>query len=188
MAQTVSNVSAGKPAVGGAAYFAPLNTTLPNDATTALSGFTGLGYISEDGLVNSNSPETEQVKAWGGDIVLTPLTQKQDTFKFTLIEVLNTDVLKFVYGDANVSGSLAAGISVTANAKDLGGHVMVFDMIMRGGVLQRIVLPNAEISEIGDVEYTDSGAVGYEVTVNALPDSSGNTHYTYIKKPASATT
>ena len=187
MAQTVSNVTAGKPAVGGAAYYAPINTSLPTDATTTLSGFTGLGYISEDGLVNSNSPETEQIKAWGGDIVLTPLTEKQDTFKFTLIEALNADVLKFVYGSENVSGALNTGIAVNANTKDIGAHAMVFDMIMRDGVLQRICIPHAEISEIGDISYTDNGATGYEVTITCMPDTNGNTHYTYIKKPAAST-
>ena len=150
MAQTVSNVSAGKPAVGGAASVAPLGTTLPTDATTALANtFKGLGYISEDGLVNSNSPETEQSKAWGGDVVLTPLTEKPDTYQFTLIEVLSADVLGFVYGTNNVSGTLATGITVEAKAEQDAGHVMVFDMIMRGGVLQRIVVPHAEITEIG---------------------------------------
>ena len=183
MAQTVSNVSAGKPAAGGAVFVAPLGTALPTDAVTEKNAaFKGLGYISEDGLVNSNSPETEPVRAWGGDVVLTPLTQKQDTYQFTLIEVLNADVLGFIYGADNVTGTMADGIIVTANADQDEGHAIIIEMVMRGNKKQRIVIPHGEITEIGDVEYTDNGVAGYPVTVTCFPDASGNTHYTYIKQ------
>ena len=53
-------------------------------------------------------------------------------------------------------------------------------MILKNGAKKRIVLPRATLAALGDISYTDSAAVGYEVTLNAAPDSSGNTHYEYI--------
>lgn len=51
------NVSVAKPKVGGAVFVAPVGTDLPTDATTALNAaYQNVGYISEDGVVNTNSP------------------------------------------------------------------------------------------------------------------------------------
>jgi hypothetical protein len=138
--------------------------------------------------VNSNSPSSDKVKAWGGDTVLNLQTEKPDDFKFTMIEVLNEEVLKLVYGDDNVSGSLATGIEIKANADDAAEHVIVVDMVMRGGILKRVVLPQGKITAVEDITYADNAAVGYGTTVSAMPDANGNTHYEYIQNKPVVTT
>jgi len=181
MANTATNVSAGKPNTAGAIYVAPVGTTLPTDTSTALdAAFKGLGYCSEDGLINGTELESETIKAWGGDTVLTIQTSKDDTFQFTLLEVLNVDVLKFVYGSTNVTGDLTTGLTVKANNKDVEEVSIVIDMILRNNTAKRIVIPDCKISDVGDINYTDSDAVGYETTTTCMPDANGNTHYEYL--------
>ena len=178
-----TNVTASKPRTTGCVHRAAVTATAPTDATTALgSAFTSLGYLSEDGITNGNSPETAQVKAFGGDVVLNTLTGKEDTFKFKMIEATNPDVLAAVYGSENVSGTLATGITVAAKAGDLEESMWVIDLILKGGILKRTVIPCASISEMSEVIYNDTDAVGYEITLQATPDLYGNTHYDYIKQ------
>jgi len=176
----ISNVTTGKPKVAGAVYRAPKGTPLPTSATDTLNGaFVDQGYISEDGVTNTNSPTTETIKEWGGQSVLVVTTEKPDTFKLKFLESLNYNVLEAVYGASNVTLS-GSTISVKANADALEENSYVIDMVMTGGALRRIVIPCASLSALGDIVYTANDAVGYEVTLEALPDSSGNSHYEYV--------
>ena len=179
-----NNVSTGKPKVGGAIFTAPLGTELPVDAVSELpAAYKSMGYVSDDGLTNSNSPSASNVKAWGGDIVMTTVAEKPDTFKYKLIEAMNPEVLKHIYGSDNVIGSdIESGITIKANNNLQEASVLVVDMVLRGNTLKRVVIPKAFVTAVGDIGYTDSSAIGYETTVTAIPDADGNTHYEYMQK------
>lgn len=184
MANTATNVSVGKPRTAGGIYRAPLGTALPTNATAALAEtFKSMGYIAEGGVTNSNSMETDNLRAWGGDVVMAYQTGRDDTFAFGLIESSNADALKAVYGDTAVTGSVASGMTINASAKDIDAAVWVIDMVLRGGVLKRIVIPNGKVTEVGDIVYEDEAAITYPLTVTAMADATGNTHYEYISDP-----
>lgn len=181
-----SFVSPGKPRVTGGIYRAPLKTALPTDASSQLdSAFVELGFVSEDGVTNNNTPETEDTYAWGGTPVDKTVTEKPDEWTFTLIESINPNVLKTVYGDNNVTVDDAKKtISVKATSGLAESAVYVIDMQLKGGALKRVVIPNGALGEVGEIVYKDDEPIGYEITVAAMDDGSGTTHYEYIQLPA----
>lgn len=184
-----ANVSAGKPKVSGAVFRAPIGTTLPTSATATLNGaFYELGYVSEDGVRNNNTPDTDNVKAWGGATVLVVMNEKTDEWTLTLIEALNPNVLETVYGNAHMTYNGGAGtITVEATPDQLEDACYVIDMALKGGALKRVVIPQGSLSELGEIVYKDDEAIGYEITINAIPDSSGVNHYEYIVLPSGTT-
>lgn len=177
---TATNVSTGKPNIAGAVYRAPKTATVPTDATTQLgSDFVCLGYVSEDGLENANDMDVSAIKAWGGMIVYRSLTELNDNFSLTLIESENVDVLKAVYGSANVTENDGA-IDIDVMANDPEEAIWVFELSLRNGKVKRIVVPSGAITEREAITYNDSDAIGYGVTISAYPDANGKTHKEYI--------
>lgn len=178
------NVTPGKPRVNGAIFRAPLGTPVPVDATSILDeAFKELGYVSTEGVTNANTATKTKHYAWGGTPVGSSTTEKPDDFTYTLLESLNPEVLKVVYGDANVTVSEdGKSISVKATAKDNEACVYVIDMAMGVNALKRIVLPEAELSNVAEIVYQDSTPVGYRITISAHYDSDGVSHHEYITK------
>lgn len=175
------NVSFGKPKATGAVYVAPAGTPLPTTAWGTLNAaFEGMGYVSEDGLVNSVESDTEEVNAWGGDLVLVGQTTFKEMFTVNLIET-NAEALKVYYGEDNVTVEGNGSITVRQTSEMLPNVVVVFELVLTGGRIKRIVVPNAQMADrSGEITYVDGEAITYPAMFVAYPDSNGQTHTEYI--------
>lgn len=178
MANNSANVSAAKPKVEGAIWWAPANTALPTDASTTLAtAFMSVGYVSEDGLTEKETRSYEKFKAWGGDTVASSQTEYSKAYTFKMLET-NEATMKARYGVENVTATEGNVSQVKHNAKELPEGVWVIEMIIAGKILRK-VMPKAKIDEIGDITYSDSALVSYEVTLGLLPDSNGDYEIDY---------
>jgi len=176
-----SNVSTGKPKVGGAIFVAPKGTAVPTDASTPLSGaFVNLGYVSEDGLTNTVATDTNDTNAWGGDTVLSEQTSYKETFSFGLIETKEASVAQY-YGPENVEVDGSGNITIKHNGKTLPEQVTVIETVLSNGRVKRTVIEKAKMSDrSGDITYTDGDPVTYPIVWDAKPDANGDTAIDYI--------
>ena len=179
-----SNVSFGKGKASGAVWVAPAGTTLPTDGTTALAAaFVNMGYISEDGYVQSTETDTADVKDWNGRTVLEEQSSYKETHTVNFIET-KLENLKVIYGDGNVtqSGNM---ITVKSTGAALEEHVVVIEIALTGGRVQRTVIPKAKIVDRGgDITYSATEAIKRPAIFSASPNSAGDYHIDYISTVA----
>lgn len=165
----------------GGVNSAPLGTVLPTDAAAPLPAtLTRLGLIGEDGLSETTDRSTEQVRAWGGSLARVVQTEYGLSYSFVFLDTTQ-NVLTEIHGEDNVTAT-ADALAIKLNQNPLPRKVFVFD-VKDGDNKIRIVLPNAQITEVGDVSYTHADVIRYEVTVTAYADESGNEGYKYLAGP-----
>ena len=184
MANNASNVVAGSPLATGGVLIGALTAAAPTTATSALTGFNAGGYIGEDGVTETNERSTDRIRAWGGDTVKVVQTEHNVSYQFTFLETLNADVLKAVYGEDNVTTTAATASTGTLHEVAINGSTLphksyVFE-VKDGNAKIRIYVPDGQITEVGEITYSDSEVVGYEVTVEAFADDLGNKAYKFL--------
>lgn len=158
---------------------APTGTAIPTDATSSLNAaFDELGYIDENGVVESQGTSETKVKAWqGGAIVRTVRTEHSLTYKFTALET-NAAVLNAFYAQASYDGV----VEINGDQPDRARWVI---HAVDGSDLVRIVVPDGQVTTQGDVNYNADNPTSYEFTIECYPDSSGNKAYKYLSGPDS---
>lgn len=169
----VNNVTASKPATGGAVRVAPYGTALPTSTSDALDeAFKTVGYLSEDGWNNTNGIETSSVKSYGGDTIFSGETGRTDDFKWKMMEIFNASAAKIAYGDDNVVTDDQGNIKeIHANSAEHQRRSYVIDEILADGRKARTVIPNGTLTALDEITHKSGEPMGYGVTISAKADS-----------------
>ena len=192
MALEKSNVLVGSPnqLTTGAISKAPLGTALPTDAVAALgSTFADSGYVSEDGLTLTPSVSTADIRDWSGSLVRRIIQTFDGTLAWGMLQTDEAS-LKVAFGDENVTAVAATSshgnqLSIALSAALPERASWVFDM-KDGDHRMRIVVPDGQITTVGEVSFTSSAAIVWPVTLSCYPDDNGNSIYIYTDDGASA--
>lgn len=163
MAKDASEVRVG---FTGGAYCAPAGTTVPTNATTPIpAAFDDVGFLHEDGITIGINADNQDLKAWqGGAIVRKVQTSHDVTFNFKMMQT-NDTTLKLFWADKTAT---ATQVKITGAQSD---HYAWTIEVIDGDDVIRIVLPDAQITERGEITIKNDEAIVYDVTLTAYPDA-----------------
>lgn len=172
--------------VTGAVSVGATTATAPTGTASALTGFTDLGYLNEDGVTETRDMSTESIKAWQkGAIVRTVVTEGRLTYQLVMIET-KKETVETYYGTI-VTQAASEGNFVIVPTNTGGRKSFVIDVV-DGAELERVYIPEGEVVEVGEKVYANGEPIGYEVTIEAYPNTAigGNAKVwaTSLKTPA----
>lgn len=175
-----ANVSAAKGVKGGYIFSAPVGTSLPTDIKTQLDqAFKCLGFISEDGYVETVDEDADDINDMNGDVMDSTNSNRVESAQLTLAEI-KAETLKRQYGDANVTDANGL-ITVKHNADSHDVFAYVLELVLKNGRRWRKVVPRGKSSELDDLSIASSELCQRALTMKYLTDDQGNTCYDYFE-------
>lgn len=158
MALTPANAEV---SITGAVLVGDTTAAAPTAVDSATTGFTDVGLIGEDGIVESHDESVESLKAWqNGQVVRTVKTDGTVTFAFTMLET-STATVELAYETTVTSGSYLIDLESSRTRRSF-----IFDTF-DGDEIERVYVADGEVTELGDVVRVNSEIKAYPVTVTA---------------------
>lgn len=169
----------------GKVYVAPVNTTAPDDATTALgSGWVDLGYLSEDGVTATFAKTTETIRAWQSLYPVRRITTEASATVSFALRQWNSKTVPFALGGGTVSEPVAGEYEfIPADPSDIDERALCVEW-QDGTRNYRLYFPKGMVVESVETNITRSSASDLPITFEATPGD-GDDAYTLFTDDAS---
>lgn len=157
-----------------AVFVAPKGTTLPSDFSAPAAGFVEVGWITEDGVAETQSGNVAEFTAWQGSTVVKrkrTQAQKKFTAEFTEENVV-TMGLKYRGQVPTITGAAGSKIAkytfTDQNVTD--ERAWVIDLL-DGAVKHRHVIPAGDYQITGPATASAAGVMSYPVEITVIGDA-----------------
>ena len=179
-------VGAGK--ITGAIFVAPTTTALPTDGTTALTGYSCLGFTSDDGITVSESSSNNSLRVWEGRMeVRNTRTEYTEQISFTPVEC-NEEVAKVTWGSDHVTVGDGGNLVIKHHGQTMDPVHVVIETVPFEGAIARYCA-KAQLTERGEMNGNGQDFSGRELTFNCLIENGVTmTEYIVFTVPSVSTT
>lgn len=159
-------------AVSGALSKGLTSAAAPTGTAAALTGFTDLGGIRENGvaLALPDASDATPIKVWQNGATVRTIRETSDdnpTITVTLVET--TKVAIETYFGVTVTSTVSEGtFDIKNEVRTAASYVLD---VIDGAELIRVYVPRGVVSSVGEITLANTEAIGYEVTIDAELDS-----------------
>lgn len=166
----IVNVSTARGIVGGYLFSAPRTSAVLSaiaslsDMTAPLPpAFENLGYVASDGITESESASTRTDTDMDGRPIGTTRFDRTETVRVRLVESRKESVSER-HGHANVE--VADGVAIVHHNNLPREHrVYVAELVLDSGRRWRKVIPDGQVTEVGDLALSSTELVGREIAI-----------------------
>lgn len=154
-------------AITGAISKGATSATAPTGTASALTGFTDLGGVSEDGvtLALNDEGDSTPIKVWQDGATVRTLRNSSDSVPQLTFQLVETSLASVeTYFGVEVDQSSTEG-SFEFKTKIRGHDSYVLDVI-DGAELIRIYVPKGVVSAVTEITLSNGAAIGYGVTID----------------------
>lgn len=140
--------------------------TAPTSAESVLgTGWTDLGYVSDQGVDETINQSSTPLRAWQNRKIVRTLVEESDVqYHFVLLQS-SADVVAFYYG-----GAVASDGSIVIDPSVERPRVKFNLDVIDGDEQIRAYAADAQVTEVGSQVYRNGEPIGYEVTVTCTHD------------------
>lgn len=167
----------GKPVLDPSLF--PKNATESAAEVAERAGLTTAGYISNEGVTETENRSTEAIRDWNNDVIEYVESEYGIQLTTTFAEAANADVLKAIYGAENVEVT-EGSVHVRKGSRPTETVGLMFDIKGKGGRRGRAFAAEATVSTVGEISYIKNGLIQYNVTIDVLNDATGAYLHTWF--------